>query len=89
MLSAYNKSYLTTCAHKTCSSLCGQDHVHQPLYDVLDYPSFSLTMRVKDIPFMLDTLAAVQLEEIARYRKSLWKVWNPSSAFHTKCMLGS
>ena len=48
-----------------------QDHVYQPLSDVLDYDDFSLTISIKDMPHLLEILEAVSLEDLERYRRNL------------------
>ena len=46
--------------------------MYQPLEDVLDYPSFSIKLGVKDIPVLLEILEAVPQEEIDRFRRKMW-----------------
>ena len=49
--------------------------MYQPFEDVLPYSDFSITLRVKDIPFLLDILAAVPLEQLLQYRRALREVY--------------
>ena len=48
-----------------------QDYVYQPFHDVLPYSDFSLTLRVRDVPQLLDLLKAVPYDQLMQYRRSL------------------
>ena len=48
-----------------------QDYVYQPFHDVLPYADFSLTLRVRDVPQLLDLLKAVPHDQLMQYRRNL------------------
>ena len=45
--------------------------MYQPFHDVLPYADFSLTLRVRDVPHLLDLLKAVPHDQLMQYRRSL------------------
>ena len=45
--------------------------MHPPLGDVLDYSAFSIILRVKDLPNLLDILAAIPLDQVQSYRREM------------------
>ncbi len=48
-----------------------QDYVYQPFDQIIDYSTIGLTLRVKEVPLLLDILQAVSHEEIQGYRRAL------------------
>ena len=45
--------------------------MYQPLEDVLPYHEFSIMLRVKDVPDLIQILEAIPLEDLEQYRRMM------------------
>ncbi|GAX73303.1 hypothetical protein CEUSTIGMA_g757.t1 [Chlamydomonas eustigma] len=57
-----------------CVPVTVQEHVHQPLDDVVLYQEFSIILTIQDMPQLLDILSSISRQDIWQMRMNMFKV---------------